>query len=328
MQTQEPEVIEDGQIMVSDHKELNLEALIEKFVNSQDVSQKSRDTYRRELRQFLNWLRNTEDEYLTNRMAKLRNWDLGREDILGYKNDLEEKYSTYTVNSYLTATRKFFHWLDREIGYQNPVEDIKGLKQPRGHSKDSLTPGQVKEALRSIDRDSLKGKRDYALFNLMVRTGLRVIEIARAQVKDLSQKSGEPVLWIQGKGRTEKDDFVVLTPEAERPLRNYLSERVETEETEEETPLFISLSNRNYGGAMTTRSISRVVKNILQEINLDSERFTAHSLRHTAITLAIQGGADLHQAQAMARHSDPKTTQIYFHNLNRVSEGAEKCIQI
>lgn len=326
MQSVEPEVVNDsGQIVVSDHKELNVEDLIERFVSSQDVFQNSRETYKRELRQFMGWLQNTEDKYGDNRMAKLRNWELGREDILAYKKDLEETYSSYTVNSYLTAVRKFFDWLDREIGYQNPVEDVKGLKQPKGHSKDSLTPGQVREALKSIDRDSLKGKRDYALFNLMVRTGLRVIEIARAEVKDLSQKSGEPVLWIQGKGRTEKDDFVVLTPEAERPLRDYLSERIEPEA---ETPLFVSLSNRNYGESMTTRSISRVIKNILQDINLDSERFTAHSLRHTAITLAIQGGADLHQAQAMARHSDPKTTERYFHNLNRITEGAEKCIQI
>ena len=59
---------------------------------------------------------------------------------------------------------------------------------------------------------------------------------------------------------------------------------------------------------------------------LDDHRLTAHSMRHTAITLAAAGGASLHQVQAMARHSDPKITMVYFHNLNRIQAGAEKCI--
>ena len=62
-------------------------------------------------------------------------------------------------------------------------------------------------------------------------------------------------------------------------------------------------------------------------MGLDDSRLTAHSLRHTAISLSIQGGASLQQAQAMARHSDSKTTLVYFHNLERISLGAEKFIQ-
>lgn len=60
---------------------------------------------------------------------------------------------------------------------------------------------------------------------------------------------------------------------------------------------------------------------------MDDSRITAHSLRHTAITLSIKGGASLQQAQAMARHTDPKTTLVYFHNLARVEAGAEKHIK-
>jgi integrase/recombinase XerC/integrase/recombinase XerD len=92
--------------------------------------------------------------------------------------------------------------------------------------------------------------------------------------------------------------------------------------------LFTSISDRNQGEALTTRSISRIVKQIFRGVGLDSRRLTAHSLRHTAITLSIKGGASLQQAQAMARHTDPKTTMIYFHNLNRLQAGAERFIQI
>src|SRR5690606_41293923 len=97
---------------------------------------------------------------------------------------------------------------------------------------------------------------------------------------------------------------------------------------DDDAPLFASLSNRNRGQHMTTRSISAVVKTRLRAVGLDTPRLTAHSLRHTAITLAVQGGASLHQAQAMAGHRDPKTTMIYFHNTDRIEQAAEKRIAI
>ena len=116
---------------------------------------------------------------------------------------------------------------------------------------------------------------------------------------------------------------MLLVEETLRPLRAYLSARGRLKETE---PLFASGSRRNTGEALTTRSISRIVKERLRAVGLDDSRLTAHSLRHTAITLSIKGGASLQQAQAMARHTDPKTTLIYFHNLARIEAGAERFI--
>ena len=298
------------------NKNITLTEMIDKFINAQDVSSNSRDTYRRELRKFTDWLEDT------GRIDRLNT--IQREDILEYKDYLqEEDLSSYTVSGYLTAVRKFFKWLESKRIYPNIAQNVKGMKKARGHRRDCLTPSQIKKALDKIDTSTMKGKRDYALFNLLARTGLRTIEIANANIGDIRQESGQAVLWIQGKGRDEKDDFVLLTEESLEPIREYLAER---DSLEDDKPLFISLSNRNYGGAMTTRSISRVIKNILKKINLNSKRYTAHSLRHTAITLAIKGGASLEQAQAMARHADPKTTMVYFHNLDRIDEGAEKCI--
>lgn len=292
--------------------------LVDKFLNAQDVSTKSLATYRRTLRKFIDWLENT---------GKINNLDnITREDILDYKKYLQSQdLSPSTISAYLTAVRKLFRWLESKRIYPNIAEDIKGMKKPKGHRKDCLTEEQVKKALDNIDRSTLKGKRNYALFNLLVRTGLRTIEIASAKVGDIRQESGQPVLWIRGKGRNEKDDFVILTDKALNPIREYLSSR---ESIDEDKPIFISLSNRNFGKKMTTRSISRLIKNILKSINLNSSRYTAHSLRHTAITLAIKGGASPQQAQAMARHSDIKTTMVYFHNLNRIKNGAEKYIDL
>ncbi len=293
-----------------------LEDLVKAFLDSQDVASSSSETYSRSLQQFILWL------YQTGRAGIMAS--LEREDILAYKDYLaSQKKSSYTITLYLTAVRKLYQWLESKKIYPDITRGVKGAKKPKGFRKDSLTPEQLRQALEAMDRSSLEGLRDYAIFNLMARTGLRDIEVSRAQVEDMRQEAGQPVLWIQGKGRDTKDDFVLLTEEAIKPIKQYLQTRGAFLEGE---PLFCSHSDRNNGQALTTRSISRIIKSALKRVGLDDKRLTAHSLRHTAITLSIKGGASLQQAQAMARHTDPKTTLIYFHNLDRIQAGAEKCI--
>jgi integrase/recombinase XerC/integrase/recombinase XerD len=307
----------DDQGEVPSAKETSLLAMVDRFIASQDVSKPSRATYSRQLKQLTSWLTETGKVEALN--------TLQRQDILAYREHLLGLgKSANTVAGYLTSVRKFFEWLEAEKIYPNIARGVKGTRKAKGFRKDCLTPGQIREALASIDKGSLEGIRDYALFNLLVRTGIRTIELARAQVGDLRQQGGEAVLWVQGKGRDTKDDFVILIDEALRPLREYLSTRGNLAETD---PLFASISDRNSREGLTTKSIRRIVKIILRGVNLDDKRLSAHSLRHTAISLSIKGGASLEQAQAMARHTDPKTTMTYFHNAARIESGAERFIQ-
>lgn len=287
---------------------------VEDFLKSLDVSERSRATYARSLKQFILWL------YETGRNTL----ELQREDILEYKEYLAESKSAYTVTLYLTSVRRLYQWLESQRVYPDITRGIKGAKKPRGFRKDTLSQEQLREALNAMELISLESLRDYAIFNLMARTGLRAIEVSRALVEDIRMESGQEVLWVQGKGRDAKDDFVILTPEALEPIKNYLRARGAVKKEE---ALFCSHSYRNTGDALTTRSISRVIKEALKRVGLEDSRLTAHSLRHTAISLSISGGASLQQAQAMARHTDSRTTLIYFHNLERISSGAEKFIQ-
>ena len=145
----------------------------------------------------------------------------------------------------------------------------------------------------------------------MVKCGLRICEVVRANVEDL--RNGR--LYIQGKGKDEKSEFVRIPQLVEIALRNYLVEiKVKNKEC---MPLFVCLSNRNnkQQGRMTKRSISRIVKERLKKAGYDSERLTAHSLRHSAITLSLLSGATIQQAQQLARHTNINTTMIYAHNL-------------
>src|SRR5262245_12808883 len=92
-------------------------------------------------------------------------------------------------------------------------------------------------------------------------------------------------------------------------------------------PLFTSESNRSNGGRLTSRALRRIVRDILDNAGITSRNKTTHSFRHSAVTSAIRNGASLLEAQAMARHSNPATTQVYFHNLERIENAAERRIK-
>jgi len=292
--------------------ENELDEFVGRFLRSQDVRSNSRETYRRALRRFVAWFR---FNHIMNP---------SREDILSYKSFLEgENLSPLTVVGYLVVVRKFFEWTESARLYPNVAKNIRGAKRRRGFHKDPLTAAQVKTLLSGIDRSTPEGLRDFALLNLLIRTGLRTIEAARANVGDIRQESGEAVLWIHGKGRDTKDDFVLLTDETLRPIRQHMQTRGATTD---DSPLFTSLSDRNNGDRLTTRSVSRIAKCRLRGVGLESGRLSAHSLRHTAITLSLLGGATVQEAQILGRHADINTTLIYAHNINRVAHAPERKI--
>jgi integrase/recombinase XerC len=130
-------------------------------------------------------------------------------------------------------------------------------------------------------------------------------------------------LYIQGKGHEEKTDYIKLSAPAEKAIRAYLSNRKDADEAE---PLFTSTSNNNKGERMTTRSISGIVKAKLVNAGYDSSRLTAHSLRHTAVTLSLLAGKDIAEVQQFARHKNLATTLIYAHNIDRAKNNCEATI--
>ena len=274
---------EIAQIDSSLEKQRGLQDLINRFLRSLDVRPNSIKTYERGLKQFTEWLTSQGALQLT------------RETILAYKNHLSVKgISALTLSSYLVALRRFFEFAEAEKIYPNIAKGIKGAKRPKGFRKDALTTGQIKELLASSDRATFEGLRNHAILNLLVRTGIRTIELTRADVGDIRVQSNEMVLWVWGKGRDVKDEFVVLTEATLKPIRECLNRRGNLRDAD---PLFVSDSDRNKDQRLTPRTISRIVKEHLKKVNICSGRATAHSLRHTAITLALQGGATIQEAQ-------------------------------
>lgn len=278
-----------------------IEELVDSFINSQDVKLSSKLLYRRTLKQYFNWV--DKKNYLLSEIA--------RPQLLEYKDELLlSGMSSLTVGSYITSVRRFYEWTEANIFYPNVAKGIKTPKRKQQFKKQPLLPSQA-TALLNYYQD--KALRDYAIITLLLRTGLRTIEVIRASVEDITFKGSQRVLLIQGKGRDEKDNFVLLTDKTYQPIAEYLATRGKVNSSD---PLFTSTSNNSKGERLSTRSISYIAKEGLKAIGLDERAFTAHSLRHTTAVNILRGGGSLEQAQMTLRHSNPATTQIYTATLN------------
>lgn len=246
-----------------------------------------------------------------------------RETVIAYRDELKKNHKPTTVQSYLEAVKLFFQWTEQERLYPNIAAHIKGAKLDSEYKRDYLTTKQVSKLLDAIDTSTLKGLRDYAVLSLMVTTGLRTISIVRTDIGDIRTAGDSVALYYQGKGHEEKADYVKIAEPVEEAIRKYLVVRGQTDSS---APLFSSISNRNSGGRMTTRSISRVAKNHLIEIDLKSDRLTAHSLRHTAATLNLLNGGTVEETKQLLGHANINTTLIYSHALERAKNDSENRI--
>ena len=289
----------------------NINTLLERFVQFVDVSQVSLRSYISGVKAFLKY---TSDNGITNPT---------RDTVLAYKKELAKSKSASTIALYLSALRRFFSWCQSEGIFADITAGIKSPHIDTGHKKDCFTANQLKTIIGGIERNSLKGKRDYALFCLISATGLRTVEVVRADIRDIRTVQGETCLFVMGKGKSSKSQFVKLSGHVLQAIRAYLEMRGAVED---DSPLFASLSHRNYGGRMTTYSISRICKSAMRHAGFNNSRLTAHSLRHTAITLALIAGISIQEVSQFARHSSINITMIYAHDVERLKSKCENAI--
>ena len=284
------------------------ENLLDRWGSFLDVAPRSKEAYCKSVKLFMMYLADREEGQPT------------RETVVEWRDSLKDSHKPTTIQSYLTAVKLFFRWTAQEGLYPNIADHVKGVKVSTGHKKDYLTSKQSHKVLSSISTDTVKGLRDYAIVGLMLTTGVRTIEVTRADIADIRTVGDSTVLFVQGKGRTEKAEYVKLAPKVEDAVRAYLKARGAKDDKE---PLFTSTSRNNYGERMTTRSMRAIAKVSMVEAGFDSDRLTAHSMRHTAGTLSLLGGASTREVQQLLRHSNINTTMIYAHELDRAKNDCE-----
>ena len=326
-------------------------SLFEDFVRWIDRSEKTTRTYLTNLRQFMAWLKYAAvSQPVRNDVLTFRDWLSTEHDAImlspatasGWKyrtdthgNPQRITCKPNTIAQYLRSVCQFFRWTAANGLYPDIAANIHAPKlRHDAHKKDALTPREVCEIEDSItaqaeirarqaetapkdqpgriQRSTEQGKRLYAMYLLAVNAGLRTVELSRANVRDLETKSGQTFLYIWGKGHSEPDQRKPLAPEVAAALREYLQAR--SDRPTGASPLFVSTGNRSGGQRIAPTTISTMLKRAMQDAGFDSERLTAHSLRHTAGTAIQELTGDIYTTQKYMRHSNPATTEIYLHN--------------
>lgn len=280
-------------------QEATTSTAVKAYLTSADVRDSSRNAYKRELRQFTSWLTETG-----------RTLDsLTVSDVIEYKQTLLNKgLAPRTVAAYLGAARKLCGWLAAATGTVSPASTVRAPKIKKQFAKMHLTGDQA----RALEVAAMtQSKRNGAIVALMLHTGLRCVEVVRANVEDLTYKGGRRVLMVMGKGKDAKDDFVIISPKLYGILDEYLSSR----NAKKGEPLFVSESDRNNGGRLTTRTVSGIAKTALRAIHLNDAMYTAHSLRHTTAVALLTRTKDITAAQEVLRHANIATTQIYTESI-------------
>lgn len=271
----------------------------ESFIDYLDVDEKTLNTYRVGILSFMNYLKNNQ----INKPV--------REDIIGYRNYLRENYSSNTVNTYMIAVRALFKYLKIHNKYEDITVDIKGAKYDTTPRKEVLSLEQMKSIY-----STLEDSREKALFGIMISTGLRVCEISTALIEDIKEHNGEIVLFILGKKRDSKNEYVKLPNQVIEDIKNYIGDRTQGS-------IFVSTSNNNINGGMTTTSLRRIVKSILKRYGIEKDTISCHSLRRSFAVVSYETGSSIYDIQQVLRHQNIQTTTRYLKQVDRDKNKTE-----
>ena len=284
--------------------------LLNKFINYTDVNDITLKGYRTDLKAFF--------KYLNDNDIKQPN----REDIKEYKEYLKKaNLTTGTKQQYFRACKHLFKWLASEGIYPNIADNIKGFKNNADNTKkESFNESDIKTIINKIDTSNEIGKRDLAIILLILTGGLRINEVRNIDIQDIQVIKGEYVVYILGKGHTEKDTSIKIIKPVYDAIKDYLDSKPKYNRAD---ALFTSTSNRALNKRITKESLSQIIKNRFRDAGYDSNKLTAHSLRHTSNTMLYKSGADIYKVQMHARHKDPKTTEIYIHQAERENDTSE-----
>ena len=221
-----------------------------------------------------------------------------------YRRDLQAT----TANRRLSSVRNFFRFLRREgILDSDPTADIPSLKTP--HQLPTHLP--VDDAVRLMelpDMNSEEGIRDRAILEMLYGSGLRVGELVALDDSDLF--ISERLICVQGKGKKER--IIPISKKAAKAIEVYRTIRPvflrnkSSKSEKKVSPLF----QNSRGGRITTDRIRNILRHY-EKIGNFQYHFTPHSLRHTAATHLLEGGANLRSIQELLGHSSLSTTQRY-----------------
>lgn len=280
---------------------LNLIGAYENYLSK--VKQSSANTvasYLRDIRQFAQWLRSTED---------LAIMEAQQQNIRTYLDHLTgEGRSGATLSRTLASLKNFYAYLVSS-GFldQAPVMD---MHIDRGEKKlpQILTGREIELLLQQPTATDAKGFRDKAMLETMYATGIRVTELIDLNIDDVNLELGIIKCVSASKSRS-----IPLYPAALRALSSYISNvRSGMLADPGEKALFVNIS----GTRMSRQGFWKIIKHYQASAHIDKE-ITPHTLRHSFAVHLLENGADLGSLQELMGHSDISSTQMYTQMINQ-----------
>lgn len=228
-----------------------------------------------------------------------------RGDIERYARRLEaDGLAAATVNRRLATITGFYRWANDEgLISGNPAANVRRPQRPTQSPRQALSRTEMKDWLDAAEAEA---GHTYALACLLAINGLRVGEACAIDVDDLAQDRWHHTLTVHGKGG--KPAVVPLPPRTVAALDPLADGR-------DRGPLLLTRA----GSRMNRPAAARIVARLTRTIGC-TKHITPHSLRHSAITAALNAGVSLRDVQEFARHADPRTTVRYDrarHSLDR-----------
>ncbi|MCR3905721.1 MAG: tyrosine-type recombinase/integrase [Tenericutes bacterium] len=290
-----------------------LENLIDQYLAEKDISLGTKEVYMTILNQYLSYLKEHHMFYATT------------QNVISFRAYSRNRgCSTRWIYHQITVLKGLYQYLSLnqvrldlpEPYAYNIMKPIKNEQIEKRTTKPILTPEQAKQLLLSLKnhRRCSWHFRDYAMIYLMITTGLRSIEVRRAKIKDLKIIHGKKILYVQGKGRSSKDEFVKISKGVAEAIKDYLNIR------KDQSPyLFASRAKRSKKPLTRTIFIG-IFKRALKDAGLNDIHMTAHCLRHTAATLNLKRGGTLKETKRLLRHQSMSNTLIYTHHIDNIKD--------
>lgn len=273
---------------------LNYENLIERFLNFIDVSDNTIATYKRCLKQFYVYVRENGIAIPT------------RDDVLNYKEHLMENNKPNTVNLYIVSLKNFYKWLEYEEITKDITKNIKSISISTEHLRQAFDIEQIKIMLENCNN-----LREKMIISLTFSCGIRANELVNIRLEDFKEKNGVLILYLLGKGRKYKQDYVVIPENIRKLLLEYINEY------KIQDYLFVSTSNNNNGGKLTTKTIRYIANKLFEKCGFKDNEHSFHSLRHAFATESIKSGIDIREVSQALRHKSLNVTMHYLHDLEK-----------
>ena len=276
------------------------QALIDRFITAlwleDGLAANSQAAYRRDLQALALWLQEQERADLLHCLSH---------DLQAYLAARAAGSKATSSNRRLSAFKRFFQWAVRErLRAADPTLPLLAAKHSRPLPY-SLSEQQVQDLLAAPDTNTALGLRDRAMLELLYATGLRVSELVKLKLFDVSKT--DHVLRTLGKGSKER--LVPFGEYAADCLQQYLSgAREELLAGRSSDDLFLS----KRGAAMSRVAFWMLVRKYALQAGI-KQHLSPHTLRHAFATHLLNHGADLRAVQMLLGHADISTTTIYTH---------------